>query len=318
MESNASGGAADWLGAWERHLATRDLRPRTRGDYEAALKAYTRWLGQPLTPAQVNAANVVRFKEALMARRLSAPTVNRHLAALAAFAAWDEAQAGGALLPARSVRYLPRGEGAPRAIPPEQQNTLRTAVERRAGSGEGPMLRALLALLLDGGLRVSEVTGLTPADFQPADNGRLLVCVPAAVAKGARERVVPLPPAAETDIRDWVATRGAHEPLWPGQRGPLTPRGVRLRLARLAQEAGIPPTTPHQLRHSLGKRLADGGVPLDRIARILGHRSLNVTARYTRASIDDLLSIVDAHASEAPSKNGGRPDPREQGAHDGD
>ena len=65
-----------------------------------------------------------------------------------------------------------------------------------------------------------------------------------------------------------------------------------------AQRAGIEDVTPHSLRHTCAKNLVDRGVSLDRVARILGHESLDTTAIYTQPSQADLAREVEKIAWE--------------------
>jgi integrase len=46
-------------------------------------------------------------------------------------------------------------------------------------------------------------------------------------------------------------------------------------------------------RHTLGKNLVDAGVPLDRVASLLGHESVDTTRIYTTPSEQDLQREVE-------------------------
>jgi len=52
------------------------------------------------------------------------------------------------------------------------------------------------------------------------------------------------------------------------------------------------------LRHTFGKALVDQGVPLDRVATLMGHSNLNVTRRYTTPSERDLEQAVELLSAE--------------------
>ena len=46
--------------------------------------------------------------------------------------------------------------------------------------------------------------------------------------------------------------------------------------------------TLHTLRHTAGKSLADARVPMDRVAQLLGHESVDATRIYITPSEQDL------------------------------
>ncbi|MFX1555292.1 MAG: tyrosine-type recombinase/integrase, partial [Promethearchaeota archaeon] len=56
--------------------------------------------------------------------------------------------------------------------------------------------------------------------------------------------------------------------------------------------------TSHTLRHTFGKTLVDAGVPLDQVATLMGHESLDTTKVYTRPSKRDLERAVRRAAGE--------------------
>jgi Phage integrase family len=68
------------------------------------------------------------------------------------------------------------------------------------------------------------------------------------------------------------------------RRGRLTRFAVNYLVGRTAEAAGFPDLHPHCLRHSCGYALADRGVDLRTIQEWLGHRSIEMTVRYTRIS----------------------------------
>jgi len=59
-------------------------------------------------------------------------------------------------------------------------------------------------------------------------------------------------------------------------------------MQRVCARAGVGPYTPHQLRHSCATNLVRARVPIEIIASMLNHSSLDMTRRYIRASGDEL------------------------------
>lgn len=75
---------------------------------------------------------------------------------------------------------------------------------------------------------------------------------------------------------------------------------MSLRLDRITHtyhytiEERTPEAVPsHTLRHTFGKNLVDAGVPLDRVAQLLGHESVDTTRIYIAPSEQDLQREVE-------------------------
>jgi len=65
-----------------------------------------------------------------------------------------------------------------------------------------------------------------------------------------------------------------------GQRGPLGEPAINYLVNKYAYQAQLEDCTSHTLRHTFGKNLVDAGTPLDQVATLLGHESLE-TKVYT-------------------------------------
>ena len=82
--------------------------------------------------------------------------------------------------------------------------------------------------------------------------------------------------------------------VFPGRGGGrLTERALRLFVARLARQAKVSDLSPHDLRHRFGYRMAASGTPLQVLASLMGHDSLDTTMIYVRATRGDLQAAVE-------------------------
>ena len=82
--------------------------------------------------------------------------------------------------------------------------------------------------------------------------------------------------------------------LFMGKRGgQLKSSGIRYLVERYAYDARLEEVTPHTLRHTSSKNLVDAGAPLDRVASLLGHESVDTTRIYTTPSEQDLQREVE-------------------------
>lgn len=130
--------------------------------------------------------------------------------------------------------------------------------------------RAILLILIDTGIRASELTGLTSADVS---------LEPAAIyvrGKGDKYRSAPLGHEAVLALDRYERARSRHphahrtDALFLGARGPLTRSGLGQLVGRRGKQAGMDGVFPHLFRHSFVHHwLATGGQEGD-VARILG------------------------------------------------
>jgi integrase/recombinase XerC len=160
-----------------------------------------------------------------------------------------------------------------------------------AGEGaEALRDRAVLELLYATGVRVSELCGLDRADV---DEARRVVRV---FGKGAKERAVPYGLPAQRALDDWLRhgrptliNTGSRDALFVGVKGGrLQPTVVRRIVRDAALAAGLPHTSPHDLRHSAATHLLDGGADLRAVQDLLGHSALSSTQIYTHVSTERL------------------------------
>jgi site-specific recombinase XerD len=136
------------------------------------------------------------------------------------------------------------------------------------------------------GLRVSELVRLQLPDL---DSARGVVIV--RQGKGRKDRQVPLSARLLEELRAyWRQYRPA---LWlfPGQTpaGHLCVNTVQRLCTEAARRAGLSKrVTVHTLRHSYATHLLEAGTDLLTIQKLLGHRDLKTTARYTHVSTQHL------------------------------
>jgi integrase len=72
-------------------------------------------------------------------------------------------------------------------------------------------------------------------------------------------------------------------------------RSARERFARIVKDLGLPPLTPHGLRHTVASYLFQRRVPALLISRLLGHASVAITQDlYTHISDDDRGEVARA------------------------
>lgn len=141
--------------------------------------------------------------------------------------------------------------------------------------------KAILAVIADSGMRVSEVAGMlvTSTDL---DNGRAFI-----IGKGRKPRTVPLSDRACREIgrylrRERSKSRFSDRPeLWLGTRGALD-RGSVSYIIRKASG-----TNPHHFRHSFANGWLEDGGSEGGLMSICGWSSRSMLDRYTAARKTD-------------------------------
>lgn len=155
--------------------------------------------------------------------------------------------------------------------------------------------RRFIAALCFTGMRTGEVTALRVGDvdfargvihvsrsLSPGLHGELVEQTP----KSHKEREVPLTRALRPYA--WAAARGkqADNLLFAGpDGGRLTNHNLRRAVGweKLRKEIGRPDLRMHDLRHTFATILFDAGASAPDVQATLGHSSLQVTERYSRA-----------------------------------
>jgi integrase/recombinase XerD len=140
--------------------------------------------------------------------------------------------------------------------------------------------RTILTTCYAAGLRITEAVHLKP---DAIDRRRMVIRVDE--GKGRKDRYVMLSPKLlEVLSAYWWAARPK---VWlfpgdvPGQ--PITRHSVELACQAALRRSGLAkPVTPHSLRHAFAVHLLEAGADLRTIQLLLGHSSLNTTARYLR------------------------------------
>ena len=109
-----------------------------------------------------------------------------------------------------------------------------------------------------------------------------------------KPRSIPLSVHVRKAFQSYLKIRPdeAEEDLFLGQRGPLSEWGIHAIVKKYAYQARLEDVTAHTLRHSFVKNLVDAGTPLDQVAMLLGHDSLDTTTICTQPSKRDLERTV--------------------------
>lgn len=143
--------------------------------------------------------------------------------------------------------------------------------------------KAIVLLLLDTGLRASELVAL---DVQDVDisTGALTVHR----GKGQKGRVVYVGARTRKQLVRYLGSR-REGVLFMSQRNKrLTAWGLDQAMKRVEQRSGVPGVTPHAFRRTFAIEFLRGGGNVHVLAKLMGHSGIDVLKRYLAFTQDDL------------------------------
>ena len=186
-----------------------------------------------------------------------------------------------------------------RPMSPDQASRLLDQPD--AKTMEGLRDRAIMMIMLDSGLRVSEAISLE------ANRIEWLNCTLTVMGKGRKERSVPFSSRTCQTMLDYARKRGQGRVQAPqfflGPRGrPLDRSGVRKAVAGYGRQAGIEGVrvSPHTLRHTFAVLYIRNGGDSFSLQEILGHSTLEMTRRYVNFARQD---VAEQHKKFSPMES---------------
>jgi len=259
--------------------------PHSKAMYSHAIDDFLAWReGKgPMIKAQVNA-----YKNYLLSEMEYAPsTINLRLSAIRKLA--REAADNGVMDPALAQGVNNVQGVTTHGIRTGNWLTLQQAQKLIRTPDittlKGLRDRAILAVMIGGGLRRSEVANLTFDHVKMREARWLIVDL---VGKGRRVRSVPIPAWADSAIDEWTTTANIHEgnifrSINKGDNisgDDMTPQAVADVVKLYADQCGIVDLAAHDLRRTYAKLARQGDADLQQIQLSLGHASVKTTERY--------------------------------------
>jgi integrase len=197
------------------------------------------------------------------------------------------AEEWGELDRAPKVRMLPGEHHRERVITPAEEAQYLLAA--------GPLLADIATVLLDTGLRPEECYRLVwdSITWVNGRNGTLIVTH--GKTKAAR-RVLPMTPRVRHILETrWNANgRPAEGYVWsaPTRTGHIEPSSLKKQHGKAVRLSKVRPFVLYSLRHTFLTRLGQSGCDVWTLARIAGHSSISISARYVHPSEDAVLDAM--------------------------
>ena len=137
--------------------------------------------------------------------------------------------------------------------------------------------KAILSVLIDCGLRISELIGLTMSDID-LETGAIII----RNGKGGKQRIVHLGKTALYALRKYVIYHRKCDTyrVFINRSGkPIEIGGIEILIRRLGSKAGVK-IHAHKLRHTYAITYLRNGGDVFSLKYILGHSTLHMTMRY--------------------------------------
>lgn len=269
------------LELYKSYLDRLPVAENTRRNYWARVRAFFTWLDQTPETDRALASPVDRdftvkiYRSWLLKSGHKPSTINGCLAAL------DNYFVFSGLGPSKIKRHeLP--QAAPRALEPEELKRVQREVERL----ESIKNKCIMSLLINCGLRISELCSLNAGDVHvSARKGEIIV----RHGKGAKFRVVPLNSEVRSVLLEYLRDprhpRLPDDPLFKSQLGTrISPSALDYLVKHVARLAGVE-MSAHTLRHSCISRLIRSGIDIVIVAEVAGHQRLETTRRYSLPTV---------------------------------
>jgi integrase/recombinase XerD len=198
--------------------------------------------------------------------------------------------------PARLLETPTRWKKLPDVLSPKKMKRLIEA----ANPDSGRLWlrdRALLELMYAGGMRASEVAGVSANDIKET------LAVVMVMGKGSKQRLVPVGKPAMLAVQEYTEQllpsllrfddgRDCGKLLLSNTGRPLERVAIWQIVRKIANRADLGDVHPHMLRHSFATHLLSGGADLRVVQELLGHSDIGTTQIYTHIDRSQLKAVI--------------------------
>ena len=222
------------------------------------------------TPDQIKSENLDSFRDTLLSEKYTPKSVSRKLNAVKSFFRWMVEENFITTDLSKSVSHPKLESSMPKFLTPLEYRALRDAVRGDI------RISAMIELILQAGLRISEVANIKTSDVTDTT-------LKVEGYATQPERTIPLNLPAKEAVERYLKERPkvASEYLFISKTGkPLAVRNIRASVDRFIQKAELPKYSVNDIRTTFIVENIKNGVDLVLISQVAGHKRLSTTERY--------------------------------------
>lgn len=227
-------------------------------------------------PTAVITEALNQFMQQFIAEGYTAKSVSRKTNSTKTFFRFLKEQNVIANDPGTQLEHPKYDQKPPRILTPLEYRALRDAARNDV------RISAIVELLLQAGIRISELANIRVEDIHFSDNGKLSELYIRS-QEGRDNRTIPMNKAAETAVRHYLDIRpqAQSDYLFLTKNGrPLLIRNIRTAIERYFRLAGIENAKVNDLRHTWVAHHLASGVSLVTVAKLAGHKRFSTTEKY--------------------------------------
>lgn len=254
------------------NLTDKGRSPATILAYRSDLEQLVEFLTKNniATPDQIKSKDLDSFRDTLLAQKFTPKSVSRKLNAVKTFFRWMVENNYLTVDLSKSVTHPKVESSMPKFLTPLEYRALRDVVKSDS------RISAMIELILQSGLRISEVANMKTHDL----TDETLRIEGYATQP---ERTIPLNKPAKDALDKYITERPKVESeyVFISKTGkPLAVRNIRASVDRFIQKAELPKYSVNDLRTTFIVENIKNGVDLILISQVSGHKRLSTTERY--------------------------------------
>lgn len=255
-----------------RDLENKGRSPSTILAYRADLEQLVDFVASKniVLPEQVTQDVIEAFRDSLLAEKYTPKTVSRKLNAIKTFFRHLISENHIDKDPSQNVAHPKIQVSVPKFLSPIEYRALRDIVRT------DPRIAAIVEIILQTGMRISEVANLKISNIQKGE-----IVVEAYATQP--QRTIPHNNPAKEAIDRYIKERPKSDlpHLFVSKNGkPLAVRNIRAAIDRYMQKADVPDYSVNDLRTTFIVENLKAGADIVMLSHVVGHKRLSTTERY--------------------------------------